>query len=506
MKNHLKILIISFLLLLLPINLQAASFSSHLIGRILLQVEENGEAWYVYPSDLQRYYLGRPADAFEIMRNFGLGITNVNLEKIPIGLTSYDDIDSDNDGLIDLFEDAIGSDKNLADTDFDGFSDYTEVSNGYKPNNGGLLTYDYNLVNSLKGKILLQVEGSGEAWYVNPADSKRYFLARPTHAFQIMRSLGLGITNTDLNNIPIGSTSIIPETSSSSPSPAQPETVEPVEVSYDVGVKRNELFNLVNDKRQSLGLSLLNLETRLTNAAQAHAQDMADRNYFSLTDPDGKTITDRVLLQGYNANELWVNIARGSDDANSLFSSWYSDPSTKNTIVSAGIEDIGIGVVFDSQGTYWELITASDLDKANQEVIDSLNNLSAVRNEMLSLVNQERANVGLEPLVFSSILNNSAQDHALDMRDRNFYNHVNPDGEEPADRIIRAGYNPIVAGENIAMNQTSVAQVMEGWMNSEHHRDNILYVDYTEIGIGLSYIVREGELNVYWVQNFGRPH
>lgn len=60
-------------------------------GYILLQVESKGEAWYVYPKNKQRYYLGRPEDAFTVMRNLGLGITNADLSQIPqdLGIGVY---------------------------------------------------------------------------------------------------------------------------------------------------------------------------------------------------------------------------------------------------------------------------------------------------------------------------------------------------------------------------------------------------------------------------------
>ena len=58
--------------------------------------------------------------------------------------------------------------------------------------------------NAQKGKILLQVEGKGEAWYVNPADGKRYYLADGAAAFQIMRSLSVGVNNDNLRKIGVG--------------------------------------------------------------------------------------------------------------------------------------------------------------------------------------------------------------------------------------------------------------------------------------------------------------
>jgi len=118
---------------------------NRLKGRILLQVEKNGEAYYVYPKDSKRYYLGRPADAFSVMRKLGLGATHQFINNYTI----YPD--------------------------------------------------------HVLGKILIDVEQNGEAYYIYPKDKKAYYLGRPADAFRIMRELGLGITNSDLNKIPEGS-------------------------------------------------------------------------------------------------------------------------------------------------------------------------------------------------------------------------------------------------------------------------------------------------------------
>lgn len=60
-----------------------------------------------------------------------------------------------------------------------------------------------SLATKLSGRILLQVESKGEAWYVNPSDGKRYYMANGNEAYKIMRKLGLGISNKDLNQIAI---------------------------------------------------------------------------------------------------------------------------------------------------------------------------------------------------------------------------------------------------------------------------------------------------------------
>jgi hypothetical protein len=117
----------------------AVQADNSLTGRILLQVESHGEAWYVNPIDSQRYYLGRPDDAYGVMRNLGLGISE---------------------------------------------SSYNQFKNSG--------------ADSLKGRILLRVQANGEAYYVNPLDNSLNYLGRPADAFALMRQFGLGISNNNL--------------------------------------------------------------------------------------------------------------------------------------------------------------------------------------------------------------------------------------------------------------------------------------------------------------------
>ncbi|MFA5644708.1 MAG: FISUMP domain-containing protein [Patescibacteria group bacterium] len=177
---------------------------SRLAGRILLQVEDKGQAYYLDPQINKGIFLNRPSNAFAIMRERGIGITNLDLAKIPISLDfPWTDLDTDGDGLPDNLEVAIGTDSFNVDTDGDSYNDKTELDNSFNPLGSGRLDLDLDFSKKHSGKIFLQVERNGEAWYINPLDNKRYFLGSPLNAFNIMRQLGLGISNEDLAKIEI---------------------------------------------------------------------------------------------------------------------------------------------------------------------------------------------------------------------------------------------------------------------------------------------------------------
>ena len=178
------------------------TLAQKLKGKILLQVQEKGEAWYVFPADLKRYYLGRPADALNLMKDLGLGITNNDLAKISVAKFDYGNLeDSDGDGLPDLIENSLKTDPQKADSDNDGYNDGEEIYNGYNPLGDGKLNIDKTLSKNLAGQILIQIESAGEAWYINPDNLKRYYLGRPVDALNLMRKIGLGITNDNLAKI-----------------------------------------------------------------------------------------------------------------------------------------------------------------------------------------------------------------------------------------------------------------------------------------------------------------
>lgn len=104
------------------------------------------------------------------------------------------------------------------------------------------------------------------------------------------------------------------------------------------------------------------------------------------------------------------------------------------------------------------------------------------------------------PITWNDMLENAAIAHAKDMAKRNYFSHSSKDGRSSSDRIMAAGYTftgfkSFAAGENIAMGQESIAEVMAGWFKSEGHCMNLMNPDFKEVGVA--------RVNDYWVQDFG---
>lgn len=123
---------------------------------------------------------------------------------------------------------------------------------------------------------------------------------------------------------------------------------------------------------------------------------------------------------------------------------------------------------------------------------------------VLALTNAYREQYHLPPLKLSAELTTAAQDYAKEMAEKEFMEHVGPDGTHPRDRIQRAGYPMLYCGENLAMGYSTPEQTLKAWMNSPSHRVNILNPDYDEIGLGYAtgFSTHYGDACAYWVQEF----
>ena len=88
------------------------------------------------------------------------------------------------------------------------------------------------------------------------------------------------------------------------------------------------------------------------------------------------------------------------------------------------------------------------------------------------------------------------------MGQRDFFNHINPDGEAPDVRVGRTPYRARAIGENIAAGQRSPDAVVQGWMNSDGHCANIMQSLFEELGVGY-FKAEETRMKHFWTQVFG---
>ncbi|MDP4090384.1 MAG: SafA/ExsA family spore coat assembly protein [Bacillota bacterium] len=129
------------------------------------------------------------------------------------------------------------------------------------------------------------------------------------------------------------------------------------------------------------------------------------------------------------------------------------------------------------------------------------NDIKALENEVIRLVNVERVNRGLQPLTQNWQLSRVARYKSQDMANKNYFSHTSPTYGSPFTMMENFGIQFTAAGENIAMGQTNPSAVMTSWMNSPGHRSNILSPTYNQIGVGLA---TSSNGTKYWTQQFIR--
>lgn len=122
---------------------------------------------------------------------------------------------------------------------------------------------------------------------------------------------------------------------------------------------------------------------------------------------------------------------------------------------------------------------------------------------LLQMTNQKRLETGLQPLQINDTLTQAAIKKAHDMFQNNYWAHTGPQGRTPWEFISQAGYQYTIAGENLAKNFSTSQGVVDAWMASPSHLDNIVKSGYSDIGFAVVNGVLNGEETTLVVQMFG---
>lgn len=303
-----------------PAAVISGSLTARMKGRILLQVQEHGEAWYVDPVSAARYYLKDGPTAYEALRKFGLGITE---------------------------------------------ADYTTLQS---PSSA--------LAKRLVGRIVLRVQKHGEAYYIHPDTRELHYLKDGPAAYSVMRFLSLGITNADLSGIPAKEI-VVTVAPVSSPAPApivtpvssSPTSTSTVPSGIDVAALNTYWLGKVNALREEQGLRQLVTDARFVATAQEWSDLAAVRERITHDRDDGKSMhqwidakglpfTVRHSEGGWKTNYFTENISYGTvsgTQASALKAlddtlEWYLDEGESGahyrTLYHPDWNSVGVGVSF----------------------------------------------------------------------------------------------------------------------------------------------------------------
>jgi hypothetical protein len=123
--------------------------------------------------------------------------------------------------------------------------------------------------------------------------------------------------------------------------------------------------------------------------------------------------------------------------------------------------------------------------------------------QLISITNKKRADAGLLPLVLNPNLSQAAALKAGDMFAKDYWAHNSPDGTTPWVFIKQSGYNYVYAGENLARGFNSAEDVVNAWMSSPKHKENMLFKNYNDVGFAIKVGKLKGEDTILVVEEFG---
>ncbi|WP_111643889.1 CAP domain-containing protein [Paranoxybacillus vitaminiphilus] len=117
--------------------------------------------------------------------------------------------------------------------------------------------------------------------------------------------------------------------------------------------------------------------------------------------------------------------------------------------------------------------------------------------QILDITNVVRQRHGVEMVRWDEKTSKAAYEHSKDMKENQFFSHESPLHGDLKDRLVSSGVNFQIAGENIAAQYVDGAAAVEGWLNSESHRETLLNEQFTHLGVGV--------FDKYYTQNFIKP-
>jgi uncharacterized protein YkwD len=261
----------------------------------------------------------------------------------------------------------------------------------------------------------------------------------------------------------------------------------------------------VNRERVREGVVPLRLSQPLSRLAQELAEELARRGERDFGVISEAEVLSRAEKAGYPVKTLTEIFTHVDGSIPEVIDSWpRRDERTWKTLVRGNARDLGVGAAMLDDVPLYVFLLGLSADDFLAARAAEYHDVADMRRQMLARVNAERGRRSLPAIAPSATLDRIAQVYADDMLKRSHYGHVDPEGLTVRERALAGGYPLRFIAENLASGQATVDEVMDGWMASEAHRENILSKIYTEAGFGLAIGKNKRGYQIIWVQVFGR--
>ncbi|MEP6994411.1 MAG: CAP domain-containing protein [Acidobacteriota bacterium] len=262
----------------------------------------------------------------------------------------------------------------------------------------------------------------------------------------------------------------------------------------------------MNRARAEQNRPALDLFDPLSSAAQMRAEELAAAGSLDSAGAPGEDLLRRAQRTGYPVGAIAEAVVQSEGSPSDVvdFLKKRADHLWEE-LSSERYRDLGVGVAAMDGGPVYVLFVGATSGETFARRTQAIRDRDRVRRELLIAINRYREANRRPPLRIHPLLEQVAQRHADDMLARGYYGHASPEGAMVLERTRKAGYAANSVGENIAKGQTSVQEVVDGWISSPRHRKNILDLLFQETGFGIAIgKMPEGD-QVLWVHVFGQP-
>lgn len=262
------------------------------------------------------------------------------------------------------------------------------------------------------------------------------------------------------------------------------------ENSFQDEAYQKDFLRLINNERAKAGLNAVQLgDSSHNNAAQERAKELATS--YSYVRPNGQRDFTVFAENGIDDVSVGENYMAGVSTPSAAMNQWMNLDFARERILNEDATTVSVGhYEGGAYGNYWVLIFSYPENSCTDDF----------RQEVLDLVNAERAKYGLQPLVMGDAnLTAAAQKRAEEIATVN--SHTRPDGTKCFTVLKEFGVKDAPTGENAAWGSVSPEEVVKAWMNSEGHRANILDPEARKMGVGY-YYNSSSSWGHQWIQLF----